>query len=194
MNSFKRLAAQPVRAPSPRVIVRFPVAFIVAILLWFAVRDPLVGLHVRVTNVMLGAAGHSDAGLVLQDNEMYLRIQQPAVSENGSTDRLYRKGNRHGTSWSSIFYLTFLLCIPLRAAARRWRYLLAVALIFFAVDNAILLTSALCHPMLLAGGSGAWAVTVQRHLATHSLLLFTLLCLLFLPLFAASRSTVGVSE
>jgi hypothetical protein len=194
MNSLKRLAAQPMRAPSPRVVARFAAAFIIAILLWFVLRDPLVGLHMRVANVILQKSGYASAQLVLKDAELYLQVRPASTSAEEHADRLYRRGNRYGITWSSIFFMCLLLCVPLRVARRRWRYLLIVALIFFSHDSITLILSALSHPAVHAAsgeisGSGAWAALLHRGLAAHQFLIFSVLCLLFLPLFVDAPQT-----
>ncbi|MFT7489365.1 MAG: hypothetical protein ACI9OU_001767 [Candidatus Promineifilaceae bacterium] len=203
MNSLKRLAAHPMRAPSPRVVARFAAAFIVAILLWFVLRDPLVGLHMRVANVILQKSGYASAQLVLKDAELYLQVRPASTSAEEQTDRLYRRGNRYGITWSSIFFMCLLLCVPLRVARRRWRYLLIVALIFFSHDSITLILSALSHPAVHAASgeisaSGTWAAQLHRGLAAHQFLVFSVLCLLFLPLFVGEpqprASSLSINE
>jgi hypothetical protein len=90
--------------------------------------------------------------------------------------------------------MCLLLCVPLRVARRRWRYLLIVALIFFSHDSITLILSALSHPAVHAAsgeisGSGAWAALLHRGLAAHQFLIFSVLCLLFLPLFVDAPQT-----
>jgi hypothetical protein len=188
MNSLKRLATQPIQTPRPRVIARFAGSLIVAILLWFVLRDPLVGLHMRVANVVLQKSGYASAQLVLKDAELYLRVRSASAIENEDADRLYRRGNRYGITWSSIFFMCLLLCVPLRVTRRHWRYLLLVALIFFSFESVLLLLSALGHPAVRALSAeitqvGEWSARVYRVLSMHRYLVFTMLCLLFLPLF-----------
>ena len=189
MKHLERLATQPIRVPRPRVIARFGAAFIVALLLWFVLRDPLVGLHIGVANVILQKSGYASAQLVLKDDEMYLRVRPPSASENEHDgDRLYRRGNRYGITWSSIFFLCLLLCVPLRVTRRRWRYVLLLALLFFSLDSVALILSALSHPAVqFVSGEiralGKWAARLHHGLAVHQLLVFSMLCLLFLPLF-----------
>jgi hypothetical protein len=188
MKSLKRLATQPIRAPRPRVLARFAAAFIVAVLAWFLLRDPLVGLHMRFANRILQKSGYETAQLAVKDGELCLRVRKPVVSESESSYRYYPRGNKYGITWNSLFFMCLLLCVPLRVAKKRWWYLLIVALIFFGLDSFPLILSAVKHPAVgsisgeitRAGEVAAWMLRV---LNMHRVLFLTMICLLFLPLF-----------
>ena len=188
VNRLKQLTLKPLCMPRPRLLVRFFLAFIVALSLWFLIRAPLVKAHVYIANVALRISGNEDAQVILSDSAMCLRIAQPTVARDRPVYRDYRRGNKYGVGWTSIFYFTLCLCVPLRIAKKRWWYLCLVAIVFFSMENYLLVRLALscvARTQAQIGGGALASSQSGRHqlsFEVYSYVLLAATCLLFLPL------------
>ena len=191
MIRLKKLTLTPLCLPHPRLLIRLSLAFIVAISLWFLIRDPLVEAHVYVANVALRLSGNGNAQIAVTDSKIWLRIAQPAAAGDNPVYRSYPRSRKYGLGWCSIFYLILCLCVPWSIAKKRWWYLCLVALLFFSIENYHLIRSALrCVTPGQAKLRVVDLISMQSGrndvaLTVYSRVLLALPCLLFLPLLFA---------
>jgi hypothetical protein len=133
-------------------MLRFVIASALAVSAWYLIRDPLIVAEAGAANLVLRHSPFRDATILVEESCMQLSVYPNSTNENSDTPRTYSKRNKYGTTWSSIFYVGALLCIPFRIVRRRWTHLIAAAVMLFIAQTASLLFLVITHPAIYTMG------------------------------------------
>lgn len=167
--------------PHPACIVRFLMASILAIALWYVIRAPLVSVEASIVNQVLQHSVLRKTDIFVKESELHLRVRHVSGKGKKDTTQTYRKGNKYGTTWSSIFFVALCLCMPFRYLRRRWPYLIAARVLLLITQCASLVLLVARHPAVSPGVHGRSLLRPEAMMCRRLVFWICMNLLLILP-------------